>query len=256
MSKSIADLKVIGNKRLNNDFFILELSGGEQKLPEMKPGQFVQAKVEGSPETFLRRPLSIHDVDYGANTFKLLIQLAGKGTLQLSTLKNGEFLNLVFPLGNSFTMPVKGERILLVGGGCGIAPLLFLAKTLKKNGHVPDTLLGFRNKERIIEYEQYLNIGKVFMTTEDGSVGEKGYVTSHSVLQGSYYRRVYCCGPESMMRAVATWAKEHDAICEVSLENLMACGIGACLCCVVDTVNGHLCTCTDGPIFNIKDLKW
>ena len=185
MSKQIADLKVIGNKKLNNDFFILELTG-DQKLPEMKPGQFVQAKVDGSPETFLRRPMSIHDVDYGRNTFKLLIQLAGKGTRQLSTLKNGDFLNLVYPLGNSFTMPVQGEKILLVGGGCGVAPLLFLARILKKNGHVPDILLGFRNKERIIEYEQYLKIGKVFVTTEDGSVGEKGFVTAHSLLDRKF----------------------------------------------------------------------
>jgi len=256
MSRLIADLKVIRNKKLNNDFFLLELSGGDHKLPEMKPGQFVQAKVEGSPETFLRRPLSIHDVDYGANTFMLLVQLAGKGTRQLSTLKNGDLLNLVFPLGNSFSMPAQGEKILLVGGGCGIAPLLFLANTLKKNGHVPDILLGFRNKDRIIEYEHYLKIGKVFVTTDDGSVGEKGFVTNHSMLINNSYRRIFCCGPESMMRAVAAWAKENDSICEVSLENLMACGIGACLCCVVDTVKGHQCSCIDGPVFNIKDLKW
>jgi dihydroorotate dehydrogenase electron transfer subunit len=255
MSKRISDLKVIGNKRLNNDFFIIELFS-ENKLPEMKPGQFVQAKVEGSPDTFLRRPLSIHDVDYGANTFKLLIQQAGKGTRQLSTLKNGDFLNLVYPLGNSFSFPPAGQKTLLVGGGCGVAPLLFLAKTLKKHGSTPDILLGFRSKDRIIEYEEYLSIGKVFLTTDDGSVGEKGRVTAHSILLDSSYNRVYCCGPESMMRAVADWARKHETTCEVSLENLMACGFGACLCCVVDTVKGHLCTCIDGPIFNIKDLKW
>lgn len=255
MSKHISDLKVIGNRRLNNDFIIIELSG-EQKLPEMKPGQFVQVKVEGSPEIFLRRPLSIHDVDYGTNTFKLLIQLVGNGTRQLSTLRNGDYLDIIYPLGNSFTLPFEGEKILLVGGGCGIAPLLFLAKTLKKNGHSPDILLGFRNKDRIIEYEQYLEVGKVFLTTEDGSVGEKGFVTDHSVLSDNVYRRVYCCGPEMMMRSVASWARKHDTICEVSIENLMACGIGVCLCCVVDTVKGHLCTCIDGPVFNINDLKW
>jgi dihydroorotate dehydrogenase electron transfer subunit len=255
MSKRIADLKVIGNKRLNNDFFILELSG-DHKLPDMEPGQFAQVRIEGYPETFLRRPISIHDVDYGTNTFKLLIQVAGKGTMHLSTLKNGDFLNLVYPLGNSFSIPSPGERILLAGGGCGVAPLLFLAKTLKKLGHVPDILLGFRNKDRIIEYEQYLKLGKVFLTTEDGSVGEKGYITTHSILEDSRYNRVYCCGPETMMRAVADWARSHGSICEVSLENLMACGIGVCLCCVVDTVKGNLCTCIDGPVFNINDLKW
>lgn len=254
MTKRVSDLKVIDNKKINNEFFIIELSG-EQKLPEMFPGQFVQARIEGSPETFLRRPLSIHDVDYGRNTFKLLIQIAGKGTRKLSLLKNGDLLNLVFPLGNSFTIPPEGEKVLLIGGGCGVAPLLFLAKTLQKKRIVPDILLGFRNKERIIEYEQYLKIGKVFLTTEDGSIGEKGYVTNHPVLNNNYHR-AYCCGPESMMKAVSSWALKNDVECEVSLENLMACGIGACLCCVVDTVKGNLCTCIDGPVFNIKDLKW
>jgi dihydroorotate dehydrogenase electron transfer subunit len=255
MPKLISDLKVIANRKLTSDFFIIELSG-DQKLPEMYPGQFAQVRVDGSPDTFLRRPISIHDVDYGTNTFKLLIQIAGKGTQKLSELKNGDYLNLVYPLGNTFTLPSNGEKTLLVGGGCGIAPLLFLAKTLRKHNVIPDVLLGFRNKDRIIEYEQYLKIGKVHLTTEDGSVGEKGYVTSHSILSSNSYNRVYCCGPESMMRAVAAWAKKTGAECEVSLENLMACGIGACLCCVVDTIHGNLCTCVDGPIFNIKDLKW
>jgi len=255
MSKRIEDLKVIGNKRLNDDFFILELSG-EQKLPDFKPGQFAQVRIDGSADTFLRRPISIHEVDHGQNTFKLLIQIAGKGTEALSRLKNGDLLNLVYPLGNSFSMPAETEKVLLVGGGCGVAPLLFLGKYLKSNGHTPDILLGFRNTERIIEYEQYLKIGKVFLTTEDGSMGEKGNVTSHSVLLTGAYDRVYCCGPDSMMKAVAGWCKKNNIPCEVSLENLMACGIGACLCCIVDTVKGNLCTCVDGPVFNTTELKW
>lgn len=255
MSKRIEDLKVIGNKRLNNDFFIIELSG-DQKLPDFKPGQFAQVRVDGNPDIFLRRPISIHDVDQGRNTFNLLIQIAGKGTETLSKLKNGDLLNLVYPLGNSFAMPSENEKVLIVGGGCGVAPLLFLGKYLKSNGYTPDILLGFRNMDRIIEYEQYLEIGKVFITTEDGSMGEKGFVTSHSILLNSSYDRVYCCGPDSMMRAIAGWCKKNNITCEVSLENLMACGIGACLCCIVDTVKGNLCTCIDGPVFNITELKW
>ena len=256
MSKHIADLKVIGNKRINSDFFIIELSGGDHKLPEIKPGQFAQVRIDGRNETFLRRPLSIHDVDYGRNTFKILIQITGKGTMSLSQLRNGDFVNLVYPLGNSFSLPSENDKIILIGGGCGVAPLLFLAKTLKAENHNPDILLGFRNVDRIIEYEQYLKIGKVFVTTEDGSFGEKGFVTEHPIMQSGKYHRVYCCGPESMMRAVALWAQEHNIACEVSLENLMACGIGACLCCVVETNKGNLCTCTDGPVFNINVLKW
>jgi len=255
MAKRVEDLKVIGNKRLNNDFFILDLTGNT-KIPDFLPGQFAQVRVDGSPETFLRRPISIHDVDYEKNSFKLLIQIAGKGTKKLSELVTGDILNLVYPLGNSFSLPSGKDKILLVGGGCGIAPLLFLGKYLKSNGFVPDILLGFRNKERIIEFEEYLTTGNVFVTTEDGSMGEKGYVTTHSVFSSNRYGRIYCCGPDTMMKSIASYCKNKDIVCEVSLENLMACGIGACLCCIVDTVKGNLCTCIDGPVFNVNDLKW
>jgi dihydroorotate dehydrogenase electron transfer subunit len=255
MAKRIEDLKVIGNKRLNNDYFILELSA-ETKIPEFMPGQFAQVRVDGSQETFLRRPISIHDVDYEKNTFKLLIQIAGKGTQKLSKLVIGDILNLIYPLGNSFSLPSDKEKVLLVGGGCGIAPLLYLGKYLKSNGYIPDIVLGFRNRLKIIEFEDYREIGKVFIATEDGSEGEKGYVTNHSVFSTNRYNRIYSCGPELMMKAVAYYSKKNNITCEVSLENLMACGIGACLCCVVDTVKGNLCTCVEGPVFNVNDLKW
>jgi dihydroorotate dehydrogenase electron transfer subunit len=255
MAKRIEDLKIIGNKRLNDDFFVLELSGNDN-LPDIKPGQFAQVRVDGSPETFLRRPISIHDIDYGKNTFHLLIQVAGKGTETLSKLKNGDFLNLIYPLGNSFSLPDKKDKVLLIGGGCGIAPLLFLGKYLKSNGYVPDILLGFRKSELIIEVDKYIEVGKVYLTTEDGSRGEKGYVTNHTIFSSGRYDRIYCCGPDSMMKAIAWYCKKNNINCEVSLENLMACGIGACLCCIVDTVKGNLCTCIDGPVFNITELKW
>jgi len=255
MAKRIEDLKIIGNKRLNNDFFILELSGHD-KISDFKPGQFVQVRVDGSPGTFLRRPISIHDIDYEKNTFKLLIQVAGKGTETLSKLRKGDFLNLIYPLGNSFGLPGEQDKVLLVGGGCGIAPLLFLGKYLKSNGYIPDILIGFRNSERIIEFEEYLKIGNVFLSTEDGSKGEKGYVTNHTIFSSCRYDRIYCCGPDSMMKAIAGYCRKNNIVCEVSLENLMACGIGACLCCIVNTVKGNLCTCIDGPVFNITDLKW
>ncbi len=255
MPKRIEDFVIRRNKRLNDDFFVLELACGSS-LPEIGPGQFAEVKVEGSPETFLRRPFSIHDVDYGENTIKLLIQVAGKGTAALSGLSSGDSLNLIYPLGNSFTLPSEGGKVLLVGGGCGIAPLLCLARRIAMAGTVPDILLGFRNKSRIIEYEDYQELGNVYLTTEDGSEGFRGLVTGHPVLKDEVYDRMYCCGPEPMMKAVAGHCRNTGITCEVSLENLMACGIGACLCCVVDTVRGNLCTCTDGPVFNTKDLKW
>jgi dihydroorotate dehydrogenase electron transfer subunit len=255
MAKRIESLKILENKHLNNEYFTLELSGNDT-IPEMKPGQFAQVKVEGSPETFLRRPISIHDLNREKNSLKLLIQVAGKGTETLSRLKAGEYLNIIYPLGNSFSLPQKGQKPLLAGGGCGIAPLLFMARYLNDHGLKPDILLGFRNMDRIIEYEEYNELGEVFLATEDGSMGEKGLLTDHPVLKSVHYDMVYCCGPDPMMKAVASYCIERQITCEVSLENLMGCGIGACLCCVVDTVRGNLCTCTDGPVFNIKELKW
>ncbi|TFG41743.1 MAG: dihydroorotate dehydrogenase electron transfer subunit [Bacteroidia bacterium] len=255
MAKRIEDFTVKENRRLNNDLFILELTGNNY-LPSLKPGQFVQVKIEGSPETFLRRPISIHDVDYEHNTIKMLIQIAGRGTKKLSSLKQGEILNIIYPLGNSFTLPAENAQVLLIGGGCGVAPLMFLGKHLKSKGYKPEILLGFRNFDRIIEFDEYSGIGPVYLTTEDGSKGEKGFVTDHTVLKDRHFDHICCCGPESMMKAVAGYCLKKGISCEVSLEHLMACGFGVCLCCVVNTVNGNLCTCLDGPVFNTKELKW
>jgi dihydroorotate dehydrogenase electron transfer subunit len=255
MTKRTQDLQIVENKHLNKDFNILELLSPDN-LPEILPGQFVQVRVDGSPETFLRRPISFYDVDYKKNTISLLIQIVGKGTDTLSRLVPGDNLNLVYPLGNAFSMPSEGENCLLVGGGVGIAPLYYFAKMIKQSGKRSDFLLGFRNHHRIIEYDDFSKLGTVYLTTEDGSEGEKGFVTDHSILKLKKYDRIYCCGPDLMMKAVARYARSNNISCEVSLENLMACGFGICLCCIVDTTRGNICTCTEGPVFNINDLKW
>ncbi len=255
MSKRIEDLRVATNRRISQDHFVLELFS-ERGLPELKPGQFAQIRVDGSPSTFLRRPVSIHDVDYERNTIKLLVQIAGKGTRKLSEVVPGSMLNLIYPLGNTFSMPSEKEKILLIGGGCGVAPLLFLAKHLKSSGFVPDILLGFRDRDRMVEVDDYRTAGNVFITTEDGSEGSKGFVTDHPVLKSNTYDKVFCCGPDRMMKAVAHYCRDKQISCEVSLEKLMACGIGACLCCVAETVRGNVCTCTEGPVFNTNELKW
>jgi dihydroorotate dehydrogenase electron transfer subunit len=186
----------------------------------------------------------------------MLIQALGKGTKTLRELKVGNYLNIIAPLGNGFSLPEKAERVILVGGGTGIAPLLFLGKHLKNNGFKPEFLLGFRNRERVILTNEYSKIGAVHITTEDGSVGEKGFVTDHSVFSDKNVDHIYCCGPDEMMKSVAKHCVSNNITCEVSLENLMACGYGICLCCVVDSVRGNICACTEGPIFNIKELKW
>lgn len=256
MKKFILDFTIKENVRLNSHYVLLVLTASE-KLPEILPGQFVEVRVDGSPTTFLRRPLSVHYVDYSANELWLLIQIVGDGSKRLSELKPGELLNIILPLGKGFTLPAnKTAKIMLIGGGCGVAPLLYLGAYLKQNGYTCDFLLGARTKEDLLQLEEYKKYGNVYTTTEDGSYGEKGYVTLHSVLNENKIDKIYTCGPTPMMKAVAAYAKNTDTDCEVSLENTMACGIGACLCCVTNTTEGHVCVCTEGPVFNITRLKW
>lgn len=255
MKKRIEDLTVTQNRRLGESFFVIDVFSS-MGLPEILPGQFVQALVTESPATFLRRPLSVHDVNPTTETISLLVQIAGAGTARLSRLKPGEKLNVVYPLGNSFTMPSKGEKVLLAGGGCGMAPLLFLGRKIREAGVEPVFALGFRNSSRVLDHEEFKRLGPVHLATEDGSEGDKGFVTDLPAFSENEWDRVYCCGPEPMMKAVAKQCHKREIFCEVSLENLMACGIGVCLCCVVPTTSGNLCSCTDGPVFNIRDLKW
>lgn len=256
MKKYIDDFKVIKNERLNNEYVILTLKH-PGTMPESLPGQFVEVRVDSAPDTYLRRPISIHDVDMDNNTMKLLVQEIGEGTRLMGALKEGDTCNLVYPLGNSFSLPEK-ERVLLVGGGCGIAPLLYMGRFLKANGIKPQFLLGARSADGLIALEAFKEIGDVYTTTEDGSSGTKGYVIHHPVMRtdSPEIDHVYTCGPEAMMKVVAKYAKNHNIKCEVSLENHMACGFGACLCCVADTLDGHKCTCTDGPVFDSTYLKW
>ncbi|MEG1737573.1 MAG: dihydroorotate dehydrogenase electron transfer subunit [Odoribacter sp.] len=250
--KKIIDFTVKEKRRLNADTFLLILHSME--IPEIKAGQFVNVKIEDAPSTFLRRPISVHDVDPVKGLLYLLIKIAGKGTAKLSELEPNDKLNIILPLGNSFTQPTDG-RCLLVGGGVGIAPLLHLAKELKEKKIQPVLLIGTRTAQDVVLKEEFEKYATVYYTTEDGSLGEKGYPTQHSILNEPF-DHIFCCGPEPMMKAVARYAYSKHIDCEVSLENMMACGIGACLCCVNDTRAGHKCVCTDGPIFNINDLKW
>lgn len=256
MKKYILDLIVKSNIKLNASYVLLKMSYATE-LPEMLPGQFAEIRVDGSPTTFLRRPISINYVDKAKNEVWFLIQLIGDGTRQLASTTEGSIVNVVMPLGNSFTMPEKpSEKLILIGGGVGTAPMLYLGEQLVKAGCKPVFLLGARTAEDLLQLNDFYQLGDVYTTTEDGSMGEKGYVTHHSVLRRLQFDRIYTCGPKPMMISVAKYAKEKHIECEVSLENTMACGFGACLCCVENTDEGHLCVCKDGPVFNIKKLLW
>ena len=257
MKKYILDLVVSSNTRLHANYVLIKMTHANS-LPEMVPGQFAEIRIDGSNTTFLRRPISINFVDKEANEVWFLVQLVGDGTRKLATVKEGDVVNVVLPLGNGYTLPQENAPVkpLLVGGGVGTAPMLMLGATLAKMGYKPTFLLGARSSKDLLQLEEFQKLGDVYMTTEDGSMGEKGYVTQHSVLSAQKFDMIYTCGPKPMMMAVAKYAKANDIECEVSLENTMACGVGACLCCVENTEEGHVCVCKDGPVFNIKKLLW
>lgn len=258
MKKYILDLTVITVERISPKHVLIRLTD-DKPLPEMLPGQFVEVRVDGSSTTFLRRPISINFVDREQNELWLMVAMVGDGTRRLGELKAGDKLNCVLPLGNGFTFNSAGtalHKALLVGGGVGVAPLLYLGAQMKKQGMEPTFLLGARTASDLLMLDIFKKYGRVCVTTEDGSEGEKGFVTNHSLLQQERFDMIYTCGPTPMMKAVARYAKEKDIECEASLENLMACGLGACLCCVEKTTEGNLCVCKDGPVFNIQRLLW
>lgn len=256
MKKYILDLTVNSVEALSDKHVLIKLTD-DKPLPEMLPGQFVEVRVDNTPSTFLRRPISINNVDYDRNELWLLVAAVGDGTRQLQKLQKGDRLNCVLPLGNSFTMPTDStQKVLLVGGGVGVAPLLYFGKLIKAMVGEPTFLLGARSAKDVLERELFEQVGRVLITTEDGSEGEKGFVTNHSVLAQEHFDRISTCGPKPMMMAVARYAFKNDIECEVSLENKMACGVGACLCCVEKTVEGNKCVCKEGPVMNIKKLTW
>lgn len=255
MKKYILDFEIVENRHLHDLYSLLVLTPVGSKLPEMRPGQFVQVAVDKSKSTFLRRPISINFVDVANNHLWLLVRKAGDGTRALCDMTAGEKLNLILPMGNSFTLPAEGSSVLLAGGGVGVAPMLYWGYELKRHGFKPEFLLGARSINDILELDEFTGIGKVYVATEDGTLGEKGLITRHSILSRPT-DNIYCCGPAPMMKAIAAEARKLGANCEVSLENMMACGLGACLCCVENTVKGNVCVCTEGPVFNINDLTW
>lgn len=257
MKKYLQDLKVTDVTFLREDYVLISLSCPDGPMPACKPGQFVEVAVEGSPATFLRRPISINWCDVATNRLDLLIHIIGDGTRALSRLHVGDTVNCLYPLGHGFSVPEgESQHFLLVGGGVGTAPMLQYGKVLNEHGHRVSFLLGGRSKKDLLQLERFGEIGHVHVTTEDGTLGERGFVTGHSVLQQEHFDGIAACGPKPMMKAVAAFARERGINCEVSLENMMACGLGACLCCVEKTVKGNVCVCKEGPVFNINDLTW
>ena len=257
MEKRVSNFTILNNEALNSTNYKIILQS-ELPLINVVPGQFTNVEIPGNKEVFLRRPFSIFDVDYSSNTLTILVKILGKGSKSLTEQKPGTTLSLIYPLGKGFTLPGNDEMILAVGGGSGLAPILNLVKYYRTNPEKSRIILGAKTKDdHVSGIESYTDYATVDFTTDDGSFGFKGMVTDHPVFDDiKAFDRIYACGPLPMMKAVATIAKRERIECEVSLENLMACGFGVCLCCIEPTIKGNLCICTEGPVFNIKELKW
>lgn len=253
---------VVENRRLNPRFVRLTLQAAAGLQPA-EAGQFVQVRVPSSLHSYLRVPISLHEIDAAQGRIALLVQEVGEGSRFLASRRAGDRLDVLYPLGTGFRRPASPSApLLLVGGGCGLAPLYGLLKQLKQ-GETPHTgriafLTGARTAADLLLQDELAVLGaEVYACTEDGSSGEKGLVTVHPVLQACAFDQVYTCGPTPMMKAVAAVAKAHHVPCQVSLENKMACGIGACLCCVTpDKDQHHRCVCTEGPVFDADVLGW
>lgn len=254
-TKLTTSLTVRACTHLGASTYLLVLSSPDgQQLPPMYAGQFVQVLPPGGI-TLLRRPISICYVSPEGELW-LLVARVGRGTMAITEVQAGDELEVILPLGNTFL--IEGiHHPLLIGGGVGIAPMLMLASTFAEHGVRPDILLGGRTAGHIVLLREFERFGQVHITTEDGSLGVCGRVTDHPIFTASQHDRVYTCGPMPMMRAVAQVAMARTQSCQVSLENTMACGIGACLCCVQDTVSdGNQCVCTEGPVFDAREIKW
>jgi dihydroorotate dehydrogenase electron transfer subunit len=233
----------------------------EEIAAAAKPGQFVMIRTGKSKDPLLRRPFSIHQTS-SSGRIQILFKVTGRGTALLAHCKEGETLSVFGPLGHGFKID-PGKAACLIGGGMGIAPMLFLAKRICQVKMDTDTdliILGGRTRseiEPLLSDFHFLDIG-VMVATDDGSYGRHGLVTDvMKTISLPNNCIVYTCGPEAMMKEVFRQCRKTKIECQVSVESVMACGMGACLGCNIAAKNNrYVHVCSDGPVFNAEDLEW
>jgi len=241
--------KIITNQQLTDHIYAITIEAAELGKFAL-PGQFLHIKC--GDHVLLRRPISICDVT--GEYIKIVFEVKGAGTRWLAGQTSGQ-LDILGPLGTGFS--VDGQNILLIGGGIGTPPLLYAARVARG---CATAILGFGSSNQVILQEHFKDVcDKLILTTDDGSMGEPGQVTGPlgRELRTGAYDTVLACGPRPMLRAVAALTAAHNIPCQVSMEERMACGVGACLGCTVTMKNGnHLRACADGPVFDAKEVDW
>ena len=236
--------KVESNEKIAKSVYKMVLSGDTSAIT--RPGQFINIKV---PDKYLRRPISVCDFD--AETVTVIYKVVGEGTKIMSEMEKGISLDVLTGLGNGFDAGKSGDRPLLIGGGVGVPPLYNLAKKLKAEGKTVTVILGFNTSDEVFLKEEFEKIATVYLTTADGSEGQKGFVTD--AMDGIDYDYIYTCGPQAMLRAVYDKAKTGG---QFSFEERMGCGFGACMGCSCKTKYGAKRICKDGPVLEKEEIIW
>lgn len=267
MAKLKMTAVITEHNQLAADIFDMKIKA-PQIAAEAVSGQFLSLYSKDGAR-LLPRPISLCDIDREKGELRLVYRIAGAGTMEFSKLHTGDTIDVLGPLGNGF--PVKaGKKALLIGGGIGVPPMLQLAKALyEANASAPDlekngliqTVLGYRDSQMFLK-EEFAAYGSVYVATEDGSAGTKGNVLNAISEEGLDAELIYACGPTPMLRALKAYAKEYGIECWLSLEEKMACGVGACLACVCQSKDTdhhsqvhNKRICKDGPVFLADEIE-
>ncbi|UOQ85514.1 dihydroorotate dehydrogenase electron transfer subunit [Gracilibacillus salinarum] len=244
-------LQILSHVQIAEDTFEVVLQSSLAK--ELKPGQFVHIALKNH---MLRRPVSVAGIDKEKNNFTIIFKIFGEGTRALSQCKAGDELDVILPCGSFYPVDnLELDHALIVGGGIGVPPLYYLAKTLKEKGVKVTSVLGFQNKNQVFYEEKFRMLGDTYIATNDGSYGSKGFVTD--IISGlsdpfDYY---FSCGPTPMLKAVTNQLEAHNGY--ISLEERMGCGVGTCYACVVPSKTDPAKSkkiCKDGPVFAANEV--
>lgn len=227
---------------------------------QLQPGQFIHVQIPGMEGHILRRPFSVYFTDEDRRVLVILYQVVGFGSAHMTTLTPGAIMDVMGPIGHGWTIPNGSQRALLVAGGVGGAPLYLFAEALVQAGVEVDFILGAQTKDALVVEQRYQNLLEkdLYIATDDGSKGHHGFCTDLVAQQidNTKYDFVACCGPEPMMHIVSDMTLKASIPTFISLEKRMACGIGACLSCIVETTNGRKRSCIDGPVFDATEVIW
>ena len=250
--------RITGNREIAENYFELSFSWNSKEPP--KPGQFITVRGNLGTSPLLRRPFAFSDYNSESGIAKIIYQRRGEATSILTNKRQEDSIDIIGPLGNSFPLPPEGHSPVLVAGGIGLGPILFFSKYLKASGREALLVFGARNRllvPQLLSDRAEGSLG-VEICTDDGSLGFRGNTADFLKGKDLENAEFYACGPYPMMKAVHGMAEEQDSDCWVSMEQIMACGVGACVGCAIEAKGErpYVRVCTEGPIFNSKELVW